>query len=107
MKKREGVLGGDLGLDLGLGLDQGVALPRIADVVLGLAGDQGLGPGLGPGLVNRMIWLLLIITFVCLVLISFSRDSFMNRELSIYNLVSTKPYLKRMFILDTYKTFED
>ncbi|AII15841.1 hypothetical protein PmNV_053 [Penaeus monodon nudivirus] len=54
-----------------------------------------------------MIWLLLIITFVCLVLISFSKDSFMNRELSIYNLVSTKPYLKRMFILDTYKTFED
>lgn len=54
-----------------------------------------------------MIWILVIITFVFLVLMTLCKDSWLNRELHIYNKVSTKPYLKRTFITDTYNTFTE
>lgn len=52
-----------------------------------------------------MIVLLIVISFIALLCIIFAKDSFLNKEFYIYNLVSQYPYLKREFILNTYKAW--
>uniref|UniRef100_A0AAU8GD42 Uncharacterized protein n=1 Tax=Faxonius propinquus nudivirus TaxID=3139431 RepID=A0AAU8GD42_9VIRU len=52
-----------------------------------------------------MLALLIIITFIALILLTFSRDSLLNREYNIYNQLAKRPYLVRDFIKTTYFTF--
>lgn len=53
-----------------------------------------------------MFWLFTIWLFVSLFLLSISKNSLLNREFHIYNTVIKHPYLKRIFIKDSYYTFE-
>ena len=53
-----------------------------------------------------MLWLIVFISFMCIVSIFLGKDSWLNREFEIYKLVSKYPYLVREFIKDSYKTFK-
>ncbi|UBZ25539.1 hypothetical protein CcNV_054 [Crangon crangon nudivirus] len=54
---------------------------------------------------NNMLWLIIVWSFITMVLLIFARDSWLNREYAIYKLKSTKPYIIREFVKDTYSTF--
>jgi hypothetical protein len=53
-----------------------------------------------------MLFIIILLTFVIIVLLIFAKDSFINREFIIYDVIMKNPYLIREQIGSNYKTFE-
>lgn len=54
---------------------------------------------------ENVLGLFIMINFICILLLLISKDSRLFKELTLYKLTYTYPYLHRDLIQDTYESF--
>lgn len=52
-----------------------------------------------------MLIILIVVTFLTIIALLVAQDSFLSRQFFTYNIISTKPYLRREFVLPFFQTW--